>query len=591
MAEPSCSGMAIRTRTFYGRSSKNKAQSPRDILSCMPSGDESDFGDLSDDGDTEYVLDTRSTPPDPAEPSGDDSSDDEMDSSSGSHCGTGSIDRGHWRRNLLDCAIPTFSEAFTMPVTIEPALTYFRKFISTEMITSLAEETNLYSTQSTGHSLNVTEAELEQYIGIYLMMGLVQMPSVRCYWENGTRFPVVADVMPRNRFEKLMRLIHFTDNHQATEDTKRDKAWKIRTWLNSLQENLQSVEQEELNSVDEMMISFTGRCPMKQYMPAKPNPWGIKLWGRAGSSGFLYQFDVYQGQAKQHYLFGLGGDVTLRMCEFLPQQKGYKIAADNYFTSLDLATELSKRGLGFVGTIRRNRLKDCRLKSENDLKKEGRGAFDYAVDNLKNIAVVRWYDNRAVTLVSNYVSAEPVGTVRRWDKKEKKFIQVPQPGIVATYNRFMGGVDLLNYLIELYMFPIKSRRWYLYLFYHSLMIDTVNAWLLYRRHCSQLNEKPVNLRRFQASIAESLIAVRKKPVKRPTSSVTPPVKKRKVGGSAPQDDVRLDGVGHMPIWGSSRLRCKSCPPAQNSFSYTYCCKCNVNLCYTKDRNCFVAYHM
>ncbi|EEC08059.1 conserved hypothetical protein, partial [Ixodes scapularis] len=211
-------------------------------------------------------------------------------------------------------------------------------------------------------------------------------------------------------------------------------------------------------------------------------------------------------QAKQHNLFGWGGDVTLRMCEFIPQQKGYKIAADNYFTSLDLATELSKRGLEFVGTIRRNRLKDCRLKSENDLKKEGRGAFDYAVDNLKNIAVVRWYDNRAVTLVSNYVSAEPAGTMQRWGKKERKFIQVPQPGIVATYNRFMGGVDLLNYLIELYNFPIKSRRWYLYLFHHTLMIATVNAWLLYRRHSSQLKEKHVNLRRFQASIAESLIA-------------------------------------------------------------------------------------
>uniref|UniRef100_A0A1S4KQE1 PiggyBac transposable element-derived protein domain-containing protein n=2 Tax=Ixodes scapularis TaxID=6945 RepID=A0A1S4KQE1_IXOSC len=94
-----------------------------------------------------------------------------------------------------------------------------------------------------------------------------------------------------------------------------------------------------------------------------------------------------------------------------------------------------------------------------------------------NIAVVRSYDNRALTLVSNYASTEPVGTVQRWDKKEKKFIQAPLPWIVRTYNHFMGGVDLLNYLIEFYKFPIKSRRWYLHLFYHTLMIATVSAWL------------------------------------------------------------------------------------------------------------------
>ncbi|XP_040064463.1 piggyBac transposable element-derived protein 2-like [Ixodes scapularis] len=358
--------------------------------------------------------------------------------------------------NLLDYAIRTFSKVFIMPVTVAPALTYFRKFISLEMIASLAQVTNLYSTQSTGQSMNVAEAELEQHIGIY-RMGPVQMPCWRCYWGRGTMFPVVADVMPLNRFEKLRRPIHFTDNRQATEDTKRYKAWKIRTWLNLRQENLQSVEQEELNSVGEMIISFTGRCPMKQYMPAKPNPRGIKLWGRAGFSGFLYQFDVFHGQTKQHYLLGLARDVTLRMCEFLPQQNGYEIACANFFTSLDLAIKLSKRGLGFVRTIRINRLKDCRLKSENDLKKEGRGAFDYPVDNLSIIAVVSWYDNRALTFVSNYVSSEPVGAVRRWEK-EKTFIPVPQPGIVATYSHFMGGVDVLNYYMKVYKFPIKSRR-------------------------------------------------------------------------------------------------------------------------------------
>lgn len=190
--------------------------------------------------------------------------------------------------------------------------------------------------------------------------------------------------------------------------------------MNTLEENFRAVAPEELNSVDEIMISLTGRCPIKQYMPAKPHPWGIKIWGRAAASGFLYQFDVYQGKQTKQYKFGLGGDVVIRMCESLPKHKGYKVAADN-FSSLDLAEELLKNGVGFVGTLRSNRLRDCRLKTESELKQEGRGAFDYAVDSVKNLVVVRWYDNRSVTLISNYATTEPVRTVRRWNNKEKNF--------------------------------------------------------------------------------------------------------------------------------------------------------------------------
>ncbi|KAL1447732.1 hypothetical protein MTO96_044227 [Rhipicephalus appendiculatus] len=291
-------------------------------------------------------------------------------------------------------------------------------------------------------------------------------------------------------------------------------------------------------------------------MPAKPHPWGIKLWGRAGTSGYLYQFDVYQGQQNKQYRFVLGGDVVIRMCEFLPQHKVHKVAADNFFSSLELAEELAKTGLGFIGTLRNNRLRDCHLKTESDLKKEGRGAFDYVVNTVKDLVVVRWYDNRSVTLVSNYASTEPVRTVRRWNKKEKKFVQVQQPATVATYNSFMGGVDLFNYLTALYKYSLKSRRWYLYLFYHSIMTAMVNAWLVYRRHCFLLKQKHVNLRQFQASVAETLLAVGKRPVGRPSLSAQPATKKRKATEKSPEREVRLDGVGHMPMWSSSRLRCK-----------------------------------
>jgi hypothetical protein len=45
----------------------------------------------------------------------------------------------------------------------------------------------------------------------------------------------------------------------------------------------------------------------------------------------------------------------------------------------------------------------------------------------------------------------------------------------------MGRINLFEVMFTIYKRQIKSRRWYLYIFYHSLSMVTANAWLLYRR--------------------------------------------------------------------------------------------------------------
>jgi len=44
------------------------------------------------------------------------------------------------------------------------------------------------------------------------MSGIIQMPAFRMFWANATCLPIIADVMPRNRLEKLRAMIHFIDN-------------------------------------------------------------------------------------------------------------------------------------------------------------------------------------------------------------------------------------------------------------------------------------------------------------------------------------------------------------------------------------------
>ena len=131
-------------------------------------------------------------------------------------------------------------------------------------------------------------------------MGLVRMPSVRFYWENGMKCSDITDVMSRNKFETLLRNLHFVNNLGVTDETKKStKLWKLKPRLSSLRENFLKVPPQEFQSVDEIMVPLKCKSSLQQYMPAKLLKWGFKLWCCSGVSGFLYDFSVHKGKAQR----------------------------------------------------------------------------------------------------------------------------------------------------------------------------------------------------------------------------------------------------------------------------------------------------
>ena len=124
-----------------------------------------------------------------------------------------------------------------------------------------------------------------------------------------------------------------------------------------------------------------------------------------------------------------------------------------------------------------------------------------------SLHTVKWYDNRSVSLLSNYIGAHPVTEVDRWDGKQKKVIKVPCPAVVREYNKNMGGVDLLDSLIALNRNKIRSKKWYHRLIFHFIDVTIVTAWLLYKRDYSSTGmrkEEQMKLYTFKSYIAESL---------------------------------------------------------------------------------------
>lgn len=251
---------------------------------------------------------------------------------------------------------------------------YFKLFFSDEMFDLIHVESNKYAMQKNGSVPNISYLEIRQYIGILVYMGVVKMPASRVYWSNNCRFNRIADVMSKNRFYTVSRYFHVEDNAIAKSPNSvgYDKLHKVRPLLNILQSNMHDTPPEERHSVDEQMIAFKGRSHLKQYMRNKPHKWGFKVFTRAGASGIMYDFEIYQGKGTcSDYGLGFSGDIVMALASELPEGNNFKIYFDNWFSSLQLTIALKEKQIFCIGTVRQDRMGKCKLKSEKELKKEG----------------------------------------------------------------------------------------------------------------------------------------------------------------------------------------------------------------------------
>ena len=445
----------------------------------------------------------------------------------------------------------------------------------------LSEQTNLYSVQRKGTSLNTTSGEIEQFIGIQMYMSIIDFPAYRTYWALETRYLPIADVMSRNRYQQLREFLHVSDNLQRDNpENTGNKLYKIQPIMEHVRNNCIEIEPEQEHSIDEQIIPAKNKYSgIRQYNPRKPVKWGFKNFVRAGSSGITYDFFLYTGKVKDTKV--TGSYVVERLLETLPRMKNFKVFFDNWFSSIPLCLVLKRSGYLVTATLRADRSKNCPLPAEKDLKKGGRGSHSFRTDANSGITVTKWYDNKCVQLISNHCDPQETNKIKRWDRRSRTYIEINCPTVVEEYNKSMGGVDLADMLISLYRTTIKTKRWYLKFLFHCVDVAKVNAWLLYRRHCDQRNvpkKSQLSLLKFTISVASALTSastIRCRSMGRSSRSSTnevPATRKRKLPTPTLVDDVRYDKIDHWPEFREKKNRCRHC---KTGTGRVYCKKCHL----------------
>ena len=84
-----------------------------------------------------------------------------------------------WRKRnpVLPNSTYTGHEFPDPPAADQSARDYFDQFLEPRLFVHNAEQSNLYSVQTTGKSVNTNAREIEQYMGILIQMGILKYPQ------------------------------------------------------------------------------------------------------------------------------------------------------------------------------------------------------------------------------------------------------------------------------------------------------------------------------------------------------------------------------------------------------------------------------
>ncbi|XP_050305075.1 piggyBac transposable element-derived protein 3-like [Anthonomus grandis grandis] len=446
------------------------------------------------------------------------------------------INPGSWRTGNLrkDPKELEFTGNLNMPpevADLETPSEFFKFFLTNEIISTITTELNLYCLQKhINRPANLTDNEIEQFIGMYLYMSIIQLPQARNYWSSHLGHPAISRVMTCNRWEEIKRFIHFNNNDNFIPRGKpgHDKLFKIRPLLERLQERLNIIPVEEHIAVDELIIPTKARSTIKQYNPKKPHKWGFKVFVLSGISGFSYSFDIFAGSQSNIVPadapdLGTSSNVVVKFVERVPKHENHKIFFDNWFTSVPLMVYLTKNGIHPLGTVHLNRVQGCKMLSEKEFKKLGRGS---------------WQEKTAIK-----DDVKPTGTKQRFFRSEKCYKNVECPQTILKYNEYMGGVDLLGSMLGYYCIKIRSKKWYLRIFFHFMDMCVVNNFKVAIADALCNSGKSVLTRKRGRPSANLENAYLQKKKRGPTTEI-------------PQTEVRKDGIDHFSEWRENdRNRC------------------------------------
>jgi hypothetical protein len=375
------------------------------------------------------------------------------------------------------------------------ALSAFFCILDKSILKHIVECTNAESIRQ-GFDFKIEMIDILSFIALlYIRGAYCQKLSVKAMWSENFGLPIIKKIMSRDKFLKIMRFLRFDDKASRQNRIISNKfAMADEIWTRFINNSQACYKPSAELTIDEQLLPCKSRCPFIQFMPNKPDKFGIKFWllceveSKYVCNGFPYLGkDNLRAKDEQ-----LGESVVKRLMEpYL--KKGYHVTTDNFFSSRKLALYLLENKTSFLGTLKGNR-KEIPVYSANKKKTK-----DY---NMK-LYESEFFKDDAGCLLTIYQCKPKKNVITLSTLHDNIFLENSEkrkPNTILSYNSTKFGVDVVDYMTREYNVKAPTRRWPVQVFYNIINLAAINAWILYKKK----NHSSISRQDFLGKLIEEI---------------------------------------------------------------------------------------
>ncbi|XP_060809155.1 piggyBac transposable element-derived protein 4-like [Amyelois transitella] len=404
--------------------------------------------------------------------------------------------------------------------------------------------------------------EIEAFLGLLLFAGVrrnSRLNSKDLFKTDGSSPEIFRLTMNWTRFCLLMRCLRFDEKDTRAERAAVDKLAPIR----DLFEEVVAAYKKYFSlshyvTIDEKLEAFRGRCGFRQYIPSKPNKYGIKIYALTDAKMFYTtKMEVYVGKQPDgaYKVDNSAMALVSRLSEGI-YGTGRNITCDNFFTSIPLLDKFeAEHRLSVLGTIRKNKKELPKTFTEIRGRAEKSSLFGYR----GNCSLVSYVPKKGknVLLVSSMHDDDKIDGV------------TGKPEMIIDYNMTKGGVDTVDKMCATYNVARGTNRWPMVVFYSLMNVAGINSFVIY-----MLNnpDKKISRRVFIEALSYDLInaQLRRRAL---ITSLPRTLKLRLV------EICQLDGPESSATTNNNKIgRCGYCSSKKNRKTRYNCAKCKKYFC-------------
>lgn len=413
--------------------------------------------------------------------------------------------------------------------------------------------------------------DIYAYIGIRYHIGKDRNGKIntKTLWDSNDGDPLCIATMSRNKFLLIHHLLRFDDIHTRPERRVDDKFAAVRNIYTIFSRNCSEAWRPEHHAtVDEQIVSFRGKCPVKVYDQSKPDKYGIKFFLIADSSTLLVLFiEPYASGPNLPEGYFSGVQIFKRLVTGASLPPGTGICADRFFVDFSLVDWCFRLNFTVLGTVRNDkRCVPMSMRKEHLRGNPERYSRTVYAQNCSLSGYIPPNHAHRKFKVVLCLSSEHINA--NIDRDTGK------PLSILAYNKCKPGVDMFNWCSKEYTTRKPTRRWPMRGFENILDIAGYNGWVVLRHNRPNMfpSVRRGGRKLFLASLAKLL--------------TRPSMERRanaRVGLQQKQQNcLQLFGievrVPRDPAPQGFRAVCSYCPAARKRKSTQRCRRCDRVAC-------------